>query len=90
MRKYKEVQKTEQVIDDVICDMCGDTCMKQYETGANAVKTFVGVHIEQPWGYLSNKDLEYWEADICEKCVDERLSPIINFVKVPYLKNRFL
>lgn len=88
MRKYKEVQKTEQVIDEVICDVCGESCMKQFEIGANATKQFVGIQIKQPWGYLSNgKDLQIWEADICEKCVDEKLS-FINFDKSPYIKGR--
>ena len=88
MRIMKDVQKTEQVVDEVICDVCGETCMKQYEIGASAVKQFVGIHIQQPWGYLSNKDLELWEADICEKCVDDWLTHLVKFQKSSYIKGR--
>jgi hypothetical protein len=89
MRIMKDVQKTEQVIDEVICDVCGGTCMVPYTTEPNSHKEFVGIHIQQPWGYLSNgKDLELWEADICEKCVDEWLAHLVKFHKTSYIKGR--
>ena len=41
-------------------------------------KLFPHMKLEANWGYESNKDLTYWKAQICEKCVDEKFKPIIN------------
>ena len=35
--------------------------------------------LEANWGYGFDKDLTYWKAQICEKCVDDKLKPLINF-----------
>jgi hypothetical protein len=48
------------------------------------VKDFEGMELTAVWGYSSKKDGEYWEACVCENCVDEHLSKLINFVKKPY------
>jgi hypothetical protein len=88
MRKMKDVVKTEQEIADVFCDMCGISCMVPYTNEPNSLKHFVGIHIQQPWGFLSNKDLELWEADICEKCADEKLATIIDFKKSNFIRGR--
>jgi hypothetical protein len=65
------VKLTEQnVTEDVICDCCGNSCKTEY--GIESMK------ISATWGFMSNKDGEKWQADLCEKCVDEKLS-FINF-----------
>lgn len=60
--------KTE-IVTEVICDCCGSSC----KTNAG----FEFLELKTVWGFMSNKDLEKWEAHICEKCVDEKL----NFIK---------
>jgi uncharacterized cysteine cluster protein YcgN (CxxCxxCC family) len=89
MRITKKVQKTEEVLDEVICDVCGLSCMVHFNKNEpDGPKDFVGIHIQQPWGYLSNKDLEIWEADICEKCVDDWLSHMVKFKKSNFIRGR--
>jgi len=66
------------------CDICGKTCMKQVL--GNGV-SFEGIELKAYWGYASNnKDLEKWEAQICEECVDKHLVPLIKFQKSNYYK----
>lgn len=62
-------------ITDILCDSCGCSC--KTENGFEALK------LEEHWGYDSNKDLQHWEAYLCEKCVDEKL-PFINFKITKY------
>jgi hypothetical protein len=69
-----QMVKTE-VMVDVTCDCCGKSCMDEY--GGNTLK------LESYWGFSTKKDLEHWEAHLCEQCVDEKLS-FINFTKTPY------
>lgn len=76
MTKYKQVSQQVNVIDYVQCDICGQRCGKglgdfEYEY----------LKMEAHWGFMSDKDLEKWEAAICEPCVDKYLSPIIKFNK---------
>ena len=61
---------------DVICDSCGKTCVGKL---GDAEFMEMGVH----WGFASKKDLELWEAQICEKCVDEKFG-FIKFRKSKY------
>ena len=68
MKIFKEVacqdQKTHELLDDVICDKCGKSCMDDIKNG------FEFATISAHWGYGSNKDLEDHEAHVCEKCYD--------------------
>jgi alanine dehydrogenase len=87
--QLKEVQlKKQEVITDVLCDSCGRSC-KVYESTTDNPKriddgekfySFEYLKLEANWGYDSNKDLERWTAQICENCVDEKLS-FIKFKK---------
>lgn len=73
-KTYKEVDE----ITDVRCDSCGNSCRKgDYGYEYLTLKT--------NWGYASKKDLETWEAHLCEKCVDEKL----NFIKFNITKTIF-
>ncbi len=42
-------------------------------------KDFEYMKLSASWGYNSKKDWEYWEAQVCEKCVDEHLSKLVKF-----------
>lgn len=91
-KKYNE--KVDAVkIAEATCDICGADCMKDWFVGNSEgdnddkddIKEFEGMELSAAWGYLSNKDGELWSAVICEKCVDEHLVPVINFLKKPYI-----
>lgn len=83
----KQIQnrKTE-VIVDITCDCCGKSC-KMYDGRADddmLFSVFEFMKMEANWGYCSGKDTEKWTAQICEKCVDEKLS-FIKFKKENYM-----
>lgn len=79
-------------IVEATCDICGEDCMQQLYNAAStkdvifdsAVKEFEGMELKATWGFGTQKDGEIWEAVICEKCVDEHLSGLINFMKTTY------
>jgi len=75
MKKIEKEQKEVEVTTDILCDSCGESCKTEYG--------FEYMELCSNWGYGSDKDFQYWEAHICEKCVDEKL----NFVK--FKKNMF-
>jgi len=52
---------------DIVCNCCGKSCY----TGEYGYEYMT---LSANWGYTSNKDLEKWEAHLCEQCGDERLS----------------
>ncbi len=76
---------TQEEREDVICDMCGNSCAKEvFEHKGKTEKRFEYMTLEAYWGYYSSKDFDYWCAQICETCVDTRLAPMIKFTKGEY------
>lgn len=80
------------VTSEIKCDICGESC-KEYEGIVdNDVRSdhdqkfydFEYMTLKANWGYYSGKDTQTWEAQVCEKCVDEKLS-FIKFKKTNYL-----
>ncbi len=67
---------------EIICDGCGKSCCKPISKDGK-VTTNEFMRLEAFWGYASKKDLEKWTANLCEKCVDEKLS-FIKFKKQEY------
>lgn len=69
MSKVVETQSVEkEVVVDRTCDRCGKSCMK----GSDALwhQPEYG-HFRASWGYMSNnKDLDSWDADLCESCCE--------------------
>src|SRR3990172_2012939 len=63
MRKYKTEIVESSLLDDVLCDRCGESCKRKinYELA----------NITADWGYESRKDCESADLDICENCFDE-------------------
>ena len=75
-----------EVITDIICDSCGESCMVGDSNLNNKfTPIFEIMTLKANWGYGSKKDLEKWEAHLCEKCVDEKLSFIKFKTNVTYL-----
>ena len=75
MIKTKKIVKEIEQTEDIICDICGKSC--------KSFTDFEYLELTATWGFESNKDGEKWDAHICEKCVDEKLS-FINFKKINY------
>jgi hypothetical protein len=76
---------------EATCDICGEDCMKPLYRNADGdrddhdiQKSFEGMTLNAIWGYPTDHDGEIWEACVCEKCVIEKLKPIINFSIKPY------
>lgn len=65
-----------QKVSDIVCDSCGKSCRGRYD--------YEYMTIYNHWAYGSKKDGEYWEAHICESCVDDKLG-FIKFNKMDYL-----
>jgi hypothetical protein len=71
MIKESIVEQLVFVVDDIICDICGNSCKKpmNYE--------YMDLHAA--WGYDSGYDGQVWTAEICEECVVKFLIPLIKF-----------
>lgn len=66
MRKYKKIVEEKEVIDKILCNMCGNKIKKD-----NFGNYFDYLHIEKNWGYHSLKDGKTSYIDICEDCFDK-------------------
>lgn len=82
MIKTKIVKIKQETTTDVICDSCGKSC--KVFLGENKKHfNFEYMRLSARWGYGSDKDLEVWEAHICEKCVDTK------FTKITFKKEHY-
>lgn len=63
MKKY--IEKLCNKLDDVLCDVCGESCKKTCD--------FEHATISATWGYDSKKDLTNHDIDLCEKCFDKTI-----------------
>ena len=64
MRKYKQKELLSQVLEDIVCDICGKSCK-----GGSDLYEFS--KFEATWGYGSHKDTEQWGGEFCEECSDK-------------------
>jgi len=76
MEITKKQTKEIDIIEDIICDCCGKSCKKDN----NNIEY---LSLKSNWGFYSKKDLQQWTAQICEDCVDTKLS-FIKFKKEKY------
>ena len=76
MIKTNSKQIEADILEDVICDVCGNSCKNSTNFEYMTLKNY--------WGYGSNKDGEMWEAHVCEKCVDEKFQ-FVKFRKEDYM-----
>lgn len=54
----KYIKKEVQIIDKILCDLCGTNCTKE-----NAL-------LSSDWGYYSKKDNTRHRINLCENCFD--------------------
>ena len=82
MKETKKIKKEVEETTDIICDWCDKSC-KVYPMKDKTIFLFEYMTLLVTWGYGSSKDMERWEAQICEKCVDEKFKKI-KFSKEEY------
>lgn len=71
MRKYKKELQEKEVVDKICCNQCGELVD---EESAHQFKL--------NFGYYSNRDLERWDFDLCENCLEK----VVGNFKVPIEK----
>lgn len=74
MKTYKK--KLTKVIDQILCDCCGDSCTKEVPTIKPSFDHEYAT-IEATWGYFSNQDGTQYSIEICENCFNE----VLDFLK---------
>jgi len=75
MREYKNTEAKE--IYRIVCNGCGKTI--EVKHGIPAEEVF---QVQKEWGYLSGKDGEVDQFDLCEECYDR----ITSEFKIPLKK----
>ena len=65
MREYKEVTSPHLVLKDVMCDVCGVSCVDSVDVN------YEYAELAANWGYGSGKDGIRWECIMCETCADK-------------------
>lgn len=76
MIKTSSKQVEVDVLEDVICDVCNNSCKNSTNFEYMTMKNY--------WGYGSSKDGQLWGAHICEKCVDEKFK-FVKFRRQDYM-----
>jgi hypothetical protein len=68
MRKFRKKLKPE--LADIICDICGESCLSDCSMGDPAMAEWA--LLEALWGYCSGgKDGDKYRCEMCEKCFDK-------------------
>mgnify|MGYP001607061169 CR=1 FL=1 len=64
--KTKKIASVVEVLEDIICDMCGLSCIvHEYDNGIRDIES---AHFYANWGYGSRDDGENWAVDLCIDC----------------------
>lgn len=73
MKTTKTVKQDVEIIDDVICNKCGKTCMKVLVKESNLKEPYGLVEETVTGGYWSDdlEDLTKYTFSLCEKCLSE-------------------
>lgn len=93
MIKKRIVTTKKEIEDEVTCDCCGKSCQVHEYVIDNPThpdcglteKVFEFMELKAVWGYYSKKDTTIWTAQICESCVDNKLTVLIKFQERNYL-----
>ena len=64
MKTFKLQQK--EILDRIFCDVCGECCTDD-NCGTESAT------LSAQWGYLSKKDGQTYQIDLCENCFDMTL-----------------
>jgi|ERR1035437_170763 hypothetical protein len=77
----KALEEPQDILSAITCDICGYVWepARRHEKGYPMNGEFMTLRAN--WGWDSAQDGDIWIADICEKCVKEKLDPIVPFLK---------
>ena len=64
----KHVEKFTRVLDNIICDICGNSCKIN-----NGFEDYEFARLYAQWGYNSKKDGRDYKIDLCEECFDKTI-----------------
>jgi hypothetical protein len=67
MKKHSVCECGHEKIEDIICDICGNSCQTECGTIIDG-KTYEFAQMVATWGYDSNYDGEHHTLDICVDC----------------------
>jgi hypothetical protein len=67
MDVHEKQTKEVEVLVDVKCDRCGESCWDKIEMNMEYAE------MKAMWGYGSGKDCERHKIQLCEKCYDETI-----------------
>ena len=91
MKEYKIVNKEVEVLDKIICDICGkditdyetipldddgNKIEDYYETN-DKIECYAGGTFEFHFGYYSKRDGEYYKGEICDDCFDKYFAKLL-------------
>lgn len=93
MEVTQQAMRRQTIVTDVLCDICGQSCKVDEGVVDNPVRDdhgqtyydFEYMKLQANWGYHSPKDCEEWTAQVCFKCVEEKLAPMVKFKTRFYL-----
>jgi hypothetical protein len=69
MQIVKKVRRKVAVCSDVICNRCGESCLK-YLTKNSEFNSYEYATISASWGFYSQKDGMITRAHLCEGCME--------------------
>jgi len=76
MKTYKRIERIDTVVDEVLCNMCGKSCKREYNIlglSGYVIGNYDSTHLE---------DLCDYEFDLCEECLSKLFDEFIIPVKV--------
>lgn len=72
MKKVKQAKVKKEIITDIICNKCGDSCVTLRSSETNEIMDSEGlIEHEVNFGYYSNhfQDGDRIQFSLCEKCL---------------------
>mgnify|MGYP001590916277 CR=1 FL=1 len=91
MIKTQNEMKEVKVVQDVICNKCGKSCLGSVLTISSSTVEEIDfpivAQLNADWGYGSKKDGERHKSHLCESCYDEIVR---SFLIEPLITNALL
>lgn len=69
MKKFETQQVPKDELVKITCDKCGLESSKHGALPAGVNPYIDTIHVE--WGFGSKNDMELWEFDLCEYCIEK-------------------
>ena len=81
MKIYKEIQRTDKIVDKITCDKCGKVADFGTENESKFFDIQEWLHINFIGGYGSIfEDGGEYACDLCQQCTKELLEPYLKYL----------